>query len=223
MGYFPFYADISGRSCIIAGGGEIALRKAEKLTAFEPEITVIAPEISRRFDGLKVRRIERTFRDSDIDGAFMVIAATGDSELNRHISELCRAKKIPVNSVDDIENCSFIFPALVHKDDITIGISTGGSSPVMAKYLRRLIERELNGKLTETAKLLKKYRPEVEKRFDTETQRREVLEELLEICLGSENLPGSGEIEEILEKRYEDKNRYSQKCPCNGTDQNDTV
>ncbi len=199
MAYFPFYIDIKGRKCMIIGGGRVALRKAEKLLGFHCDITVVAPEICPELEELPVRKLHRAFQDSDLEGAFMAIAATEDSALNTHIAELCRVRNIHINSVDDIENCSFIFPALVHERDITVGISTGGTSPVFAKHLRMLIEDELNDHYLAIAELLKNYRPIVMCRFDSEKKRKEAMEALLDLCLLDDDLPDSEDIEKLLE------------------------
>jgi len=210
MGYFPFYMEIENKKCLIVGGGKTALRKTEKLIGFNPDITVIAPEICAELQKLPVRKVYRDFRDEDIKNAFMVITATDDRSLNRHVSELCKAEKIPVNSVDDMENCSFVFPALVHTHDITIGISTGGTSPTFAKFLRQIIEDEIDGHYLEIADTLKKFRPIVLKMFSTEEIRREAMEAILDFCLIDDKIPDDEEIHNLLEAIHENKNRYKE-------------
>ena len=92
MAYFPFFTDITGQKAIIAGGGETALRKAEILLSFGSNVTVVSPEFASGFDSLKrsnenLLLIKRKFVISDIDGAFMVVAATNDNTLNEQISK----------------------------------------------------------------------------------------------------------------------------------------
>ncbi|MBR2283669.1 MAG: bifunctional precorrin-2 dehydrogenase/sirohydrochlorin ferrochelatase [Ruminococcus sp.] len=200
MGYFPFFVDISGKKCLIAGGGRVALRKIERLLDYSPEITVVSPEICPEIAELSgIRIIRREFSDSDIDGAFMVIAATDDSALNAHIYQLCNDRNIPVNSVDDKEHCSFIFPALVHRGDITIGISTGGTSPLFAQFIRQTAEEWLDDYHLGIAKLLSAYRPVVRERFDTEKKRKEALNAIFDLCLTDDKLPDDEEIQQLLE------------------------
>ena len=108
MAFFPFFIDIADKKILIAGGGNVALRKAQKLLQYGADITVTAPEICaelERLDGVTL--IRRGFTDSDADGAFAVIAATDDRALNSHIYELCTRRNILVNTVDDPENCGF--------------------------------------------------------------------------------------------------------------------
>lgn len=139
MGYFPFFVDIKDKNCLIVGGGTIALRKIQSLLSFGPNIRVVAPVIDASIKSLEpqITLIERTFKPEDIDESFFVIAATDDSTVNKLISELCKNRKIPVNVVDQLEECSFLFPALVHKGDITVGITTAGKSPVLSSRIRR--------------------------------------------------------------------------------------
>jgi siroheme synthase-like protein len=190
MGFFPFFVEIKNKPCLIIGGGNVALRKITKLLPFEPEITVIAPEICsgiEMLDNIKICR--RAFEESDLDGVFMAIAATDDTKLNQRIYELCCEKNIPVNTVDDPEKCGFIFPALVHKDEISIGISTSGSSPVFARYLREQIELLLDEKMLETARIMGENRPLIKASSESSAERKAVAEELLKKCLESADLP----------------------------------
>ncbi|MBR1592496.1 MAG: bifunctional precorrin-2 dehydrogenase/sirohydrochlorin ferrochelatase [Ruminococcus sp.] len=199
MGYFPFFMDISGRKCVIAGGGTVAFGKIEKILPFGADITVIAPEICREITEMPVSLKLRDFIDSDIDGAFMAIAATNVSALNHHIFELCSEKNILCNSVDDIENCSFIFPALVSRNDITIGISSGGTSPTFAKYMKEKITDILDDRMLETAEILKRCRQYVISCFDTEIQRKNAMKKLLDFCIEGRSLPDDEMIIRFLE------------------------
>ena len=140
MAYFPFFVDLKGRNGLIAGGGTVALRKAEKLLEFGAQITAVAPKINSgflKYPGISI--IKREFSPDDLENTSFVIAATDNRELNRSIYELCRNRGIPVNTVDDKELCTFIFPSLVKRGELTIGISTGGASPTAAVFLKEKI------------------------------------------------------------------------------------
>ena len=200
MAFFPFFMDISAKKILIVGGGRVAFRKAEKLLPFGADITVVAPEICKDFSALRgIEQYRRKFSDSDIDGAFAVIAAANDSRLNRHIFELCSKRKILVNTVDDPENCGFYFPALVHEYDVTIGISTNGTAPAFSKYLRRRIGTVLDDTVLELGKLLARIRPVIKEMFCTEKQRAEVCEELIKYT-SEKRIPDEKETEQILER-----------------------
>ena len=201
MAYFPFFIDISGKKILIVGGGNVALRKAEKLLPFGADITVTAPEICGGFEKLEGVELHRkTFDESDADGAFAVIAATDDRELNSRIFRLCSERGILVNTVDDPENCGFYFPALVRAGNVTCGISTGGTSPIFARYIKERTADVLDEKTIAAGELLARYRPVIRQMYDSEEQRKNAAEKLLERCVGGGELPADDEISELLEK-----------------------
>lgn len=201
MGYFPFFVDIKQRRCVVVGGGTVAFRKIEKLLPFEPQITVIALEICSEIKDLRgIEIIRRDFADSDLDDAFMVVGATDDECLNSHIFDLCRQKNIPVNIVDDREKCGFIFPALVKKNDITIAITTSGTSPLYARFLRERIGDMLDSRQLSIAEILAAYRSVIRQRFDTEEKRKAAAEALLHFCLAKESMPSDESILALLEE-----------------------
>ena len=200
MAYFPFFIDIKDRKILIVGGGNVALRKAEKLLPFDAEITVVAPSICYEFSELPgVRLVWRNYRDSDLYNAFAVIAATNDRVLNSHIYELCTQLGILVNTVDDPENCGFYFPAIVKKNNVTVGISTGGKSPVFARYIKEKAETILDEKTLAAGKIIARYRPLIKQKYTTEEQRKNAANALLERCVKKPELPSESEITELLE------------------------
>lgn len=211
MAYFPFFIDLSGRKCLIVGGGKVAARKLKKLSGFGADITLVAPEICEEVHTEGAELIRRGFRDTDLDGAFLVIAATNDRQLNHRIYTLCTERGILVNTVDDIENCGFIFPALVHREDITVGISTGGKCPAMAKYLRRTIEEQVDEKLLSCAETLSRYRPVIKAMFVTERARAAAMGSLLYHLIKGGTPPD--DIMKLLEemKTVEDQDSNTQK------------
>lgn len=187
MAYFPFMIDIGGRQCLVAGGGRVAFHKVRILQDFGVEIRVVGTVICRELRKLveqsgssdsRIELCERPFRDSDLEGMELVVAATEDEALNLHISELCRQRNIPVNAVDMQEACSFIFPAMIRQGDLLIAVSTGGQSPAAAARVKREIRESLPeyyGKLIGT---LGEYREEIMTRIPA-AERKEVFERLL--------------------------------------------
>lgn len=179
MPYFPFFTDLSHKSGLVVGGGIVALRKVEKLIPFTSDLTVIAPEISpaiRKISGLTL--LERTYIPGDEEGNAFVIAATNDRAVNRLISERCQAQNIPVNVVDDAELCSFLFPALVQRGELTVGISTGGSSPTAAICLKEQINSFLPERFDEILDFLHAERDRMKAEFPTESGRHVLLRKL---------------------------------------------
>ena len=211
MAFFPFFIDIADKKILIAGGGNVALRKAQKLLQYGADITVTAPEICaelERLDGVTL--IRRGFTDSDADGAFAVIAATDDRALNSHIYELCTRRNILVNTVDDPENCGFYFPALVREGNVTIGISTGGTAPAFAKFVREKVEDELDSFTLGIGEILAEYRPRIKEMFVTEKQRAEAADAIIDLCLLDDVLPDDSDINDLLERiktAHENKDR----------------
>ncbi len=175
MGYFPFFVELSGSAGLIVGGGAVAVRKVEKLLPYGPRLTVVAPELNealRSIPGLQLER--RVFAPGDLEGMAFVIAATGDTETNHEVARLCRERSIPVNVVDDKQACTFLFPALVKRGELSVGISTGGSSPTAAVWLKEEIEELLPDGLEDILSWLESMRPEL-KAWVPESARRAAL------------------------------------------------
>lgn len=143
MGWFPFFVSLKGKRGLLAGGGRVALRKAEKLLEYGAQLKIVSPEFCGELltlDGVKLE--QRRFEDGDLEESLaFVIAATDDPQLNHHIAEMCKKKRIWVNVVDDPEFCTFFFPALIHHGPLSVGISTAGASPTAAVWLKKRIEK----------------------------------------------------------------------------------
>ena len=120
MGYFPFFVDVENQNCLVVGGGVVALRKIEKLLPFNPNITVVSPKIHKEILSIEnINIINRKFDFNDLKEKSFVITATDDKVLNKEIYNSCKENNIPVNTVDDKDNCSFIFPALAKNKGVT--------------------------------------------------------------------------------------------------------
>ena len=146
MSAFPMFVELDGKPCLVVGGGGVARRKAEALVSFGGKVTVVAPEVQEELKGNPgVTVMLRPFREEDLQqDFFLVIAASDDFEVNARVTEACQARRIPVNRADEGGQGGFLFPALVKKGDLTIGISTGGASPRAAGFFRRIIEAVLH-------------------------------------------------------------------------------
>lgn len=185
MAYFPFFVDIEGQRCLIVGGGVVACRKVEVLMDYGPDILVVSPEMAERMEQDrdaskgKVRLLYRDFVEGDLDGVDFVVAATADEGLNRRISLLCKARRIPVNVVDVKEECSFIFPSLIKDQDITVGISSGGSSPTITQYLKKAFQAAIPDGFGALARQLGAYRELVKSRVDSLPVRTAIFKEMV--------------------------------------------
>ena len=141
---FPIFIKLEGRSCLVVGAGEIAKAKIDSLLEAGARITVVAPDGEPEIQGLAVAgRIawqKRSYQASDLQGAFLVIAATSDTAVNDSVFIAARRLGILCNAVDDPPNCDFYFPAVVRRGDLQLAISTAGESPAFAQKLRRAFE-----------------------------------------------------------------------------------
>lgn len=186
MAFFPFFINLTGQEGLIVGGGVVALRKIEKLLPYGAKLTVCAPEFHPEILAIPGLTLYRgTFEPPMIAGKKFVIAATDDRELNRAISELCQAKNILVNVVDDRELCGFVFPALVKQGELSIGISTGGASPVAAAYLKKQIAQAIPDNFDAILTCLNDLRAPVKTAVQSEKQRAEFFAAAFAACIAA--------------------------------------
>jgi len=143
---FPMFVKLTGRRCLVVGGGPIAEGKVEDLLASEAVAVVIAPEVTEKItDWARERRLiwhAREFEPSDLEGSFLVIAATGVHAVNESVFREAEARGILCNAVDEPERCHFYYPAVVRRGPLQIAISTGGLSPSLASRLRQELEEQ---------------------------------------------------------------------------------
>ncbi|MGN0587791.1 MAG: bifunctional precorrin-2 dehydrogenase/sirohydrochlorin ferrochelatase [Oscillospiraceae bacterium] len=204
MGYFPFFEDIKDKKIAVIGGGKVACRKVRILAEHGAAITVTAPRVCEEIYGLaaqygSIKINVKPFSEDDLEGASAVISATSDNKVNLHIYQLCREKNIPVNTVDDPEKCTFIFPALVHKGNISVGISSSGTAPAFSAYLRRKIEELIDDKMLFCAEITAEIRPLVKEKFSSEEQRRNAVYAVINYIDAAEKIPDKSEIYKLLE------------------------
>lgn len=188
MGYFPFFVDVENQNCLVVGGGVVALRKIEKLLPFNPNITVVSPKVHKEILSIEnINIIKRKFDFNDLKEKSFVITATDDKVLNKEIYNFCKENNIPINTVDDKDNCSFIFPALAKNNGVTVAISTSGKSPLYAKYLRKKIENLIQDSES-IVDNLSKYREKIKNEISLEENRKVAFEKLLEYSLSNESI-----------------------------------
>lgn len=146
--YFPMFVDISDKKILVVGGGKIAARRVQTLLHFAGDITVVSPALCREMQNLLavakgVRILEREWSPEDLEHAQIVLAATDKKEINMQIVHLCSKRQILVNTADDKSMCDFYFPSIIRKEDIVIGIGSGGNSPAKVKKTRLMLEEAL--------------------------------------------------------------------------------
>jgi precorrin-2 dehydrogenase / sirohydrochlorin ferrochelatase len=165
MRYYPIYVNLHGKRCLVVGAGQVGRRKISTLAACgAAEILVIdlTPPDAACAESLSHPAVTfacRPYAPSDLDGRFLVIAATGDEAQNWAISRECAARGILCNIVDQPEKCSFIVPALYTQGDLTVAISTGGGSPALARKIRQGLGEFLGTEYGTLLLLMSRLRP----------------------------------------------------------------
>lgn len=184
MNTFPLFFKLEDRKVLIVGGGDVALRKADLLSRAGACITVLAPSISAEIQALlsdsKHQLIYDNYNKTYMTGARVIIAATDDETLNHQIHADASDLNIPVNVVDTPHLCDFIFPAIVDRNPIVIGISSNGKAPVLARLLRARLETLIPQGYGKLAKLAGEFRSEVKTKIPTLTGRRQFWERAFE-------------------------------------------
>ena len=177
--YYMACVDLRGRSVLVVGAGRVAVEKVHGLLDCEARVTVVAPRVLEELRRLPVRVVPRAFEASDVDGHVLVLAATDDREVNRAVSAAAAERATLCNVADDPELCSFILPALVRRDPIVVGVSTGGASPALAQRLRDDIGDLLRPEHAELARRLQALRPRARRELATYEARREYFARLV--------------------------------------------
>ena len=150
---FPMFVKLAGRSCVVVGGGTIAESKVESLLAADAAVVVVSPTLTAKLQHQhsigSLNWIPRRFDPIDLDGAFLVIAATSDDSVNELVFQEAESRGILCNAVDQPPRCHFYFPAVVRRGALQIAISTGGLSPSLARRLREEFEAEFGSEYEE--------------------------------------------------------------------------
>jgi precorrin-2 dehydrogenase / sirohydrochlorin ferrochelatase len=161
----PFYIaclKLEGRKCLVIGGGDIGLEKVEGLLACNGDVTLVAPDAIAPLRELaaegSIRWEERAYEPADLEGSFMAIAATDDTEVNIRVYEEAERRAMLVNVVDVPPLCNFILPAIIRTGPLAIAISTAGASPALAKRIRNQIAEEYGEPYARLAVMLNEVR-----------------------------------------------------------------
>ena len=199
MTLFPFFMNIKGAKGLIIGGGKHALEKIEKLLPYEPSLKVIAPEFLPQIASIKeIELCHREFEESDLnDFPAFVIAADNNIEENHKIASLCREKRIPVNVVDDKDYCDFVFPSLIARGNLSVGICTDGASPAAGVLLKKRFEKEIPDHMEEILDFLEEKRPEIKAKITDKKQRWAFYYQVAQLCMEKDRALTEKEWEEL--------------------------
>jgi precorrin-2 dehydrogenase / sirohydrochlorin ferrochelatase len=175
--------NLEGRSALVVGAGSVGLEKVNGLMACGAHVKVVAPEAHEDVDELSgVGAIElhrRAYRPSDLEGRFLVVAATSDTELNTRIYEDAEARSMLINVVDVPELCNFILPAILREGPLAVAISTSGASPALAKRMRNEAAAMFGPEYAELAFLLDEQREWAKLNLPTYAHRRDFFEDIV--------------------------------------------
>jgi precorrin-2 dehydrogenase/sirohydrochlorin ferrochelatase len=171
---------LSGRPCLVVGGGQVGLEKVEGLLACDGDVTLVAPdavpELAEHAREGSIRWERREFRESDLDGRFLVIAATSITDVNISAYEGAERRAMLCNVVDVPPLCNFILPAIVRTGPLAIAISTAGASPALAKRMKREIAETYGEPYARLAVLLNDVRGWAKATLPTYQDRKEFFE-----------------------------------------------
>ncbi len=184
MDFLPLFFKLTGKTCLVIGGGEVAVRKAGMLVSANAQVHVVAKAMTQSMTGF-IEKHGCTYRlgefvADDLDKMQLVIAATDNKALNETISQLANARNLPVNVVDNPDLCSFILPAIIDRSPVVVAVSSGGKSPVLARLIRARLETLIPSAYGELATLVGSYRERVKQKFATINQRRGFWESVLQ-------------------------------------------
>jgi len=179
---FPMMLDLSGRRCLVVGAGEVGEGKISGLLAGGASVVVVAPAATEQvLEWARNGKIEyrrKTYQPDDLEAAFLVVAATSDSELNHHVYAEARRRQVLCNVVDDPEHCDFFYPAIVRRGALQIAISTSGISPAFARSLRQTLEAQFGEEYAAWLEEAARRRQEILRTVSDPAERRRLLEEL---------------------------------------------
>lgn len=146
MQFFPINLDITGRLCVVIGGGQVAFRKVKALVGCNAKVKVISPVVLEAFTPLEaggaITVDRRGYEPGDLQDAFLVFAATDSGQVQEDVAQEAYERKILFNSADDPARCDFQIPAKVRHGDLLLTISTGGASPALSKCIREQLEQQ---------------------------------------------------------------------------------
>jgi len=168
MSYFPIVLEMTGRRCLVIGGGVIAERKIAGLLGVGAEVTVISPEVTPAIlnwsKNNSIQLTARCYQNGDLSGHELVFVATDDSDVNERVYQESKSYGVWVNAADDPAHCDFILPSVLRRGDLTVAVSSGGNSPALARLIREELELHFTAEYAMLAELAGEVRDEIRRR-----------------------------------------------------------
>lgn len=183
MRYYPVLLDVENKKALVVGGGQVAQRKAESLLEQGARVYVVSQEVTPELENLikdgKVVYLGKQFEEAQLEGIFLIIAATDDHYTNQKISRSARKRGILVNAVDQPEDCDFIIPSVLNRGDLVIAVSTSGKSPALSKRIRRELEGQFGREYASFLKLMGRVRSKVLSKRLSQKENSRIFHELV--------------------------------------------
>lgn len=208
-GYYPVILNLKGKTCVVIGGGKVAERKVASLVKADANVTLISPNLTkalqRRAAKKEIRFIKDCFKKKYIKGAFLVIGAVNNPEINCRIFKAAVKENLLVNTINSLEECNFLVPSTLEQGDLSISISTSGKSPALAKKIRENLEEQFGKAYKDLLSLMGKLRGEILSRFPDSKSRNKIFQalvesELLELFEKGQKRKAEKKAEEIINR-----------------------
>jgi len=166
--YYPILLNIQGKKCLVVGGGEVALRKAQMLVEHGANVEIVSPtfcpELNQLVKDGTIQAIHRDYETEDLNDVFLAVAATDDIKTNEKVATEARKIGILVNVVDKPDISDFIVPSYFRRGDIIVAVSTSGRSPALARKIRGELERDFKAEYAQLAVIANEVRNELKQR-----------------------------------------------------------
>jgi siroheme synthase-like protein len=166
--HYPVFLNITGKKCVLVGGGEVAFRKVKMLLECGGEVTVVGPKshpgLAKLSEEGAIHLVQRDYEAGDLKDAFLAVAGTNVKEINRRVADEAKKEGVLLNVVDDPEQSGYIVPSLFRRGDLTIAISTGGTSPALARKIRAKLEQEIGEEYASLLSLIGEVRSILKKK-----------------------------------------------------------
>ncbi|MBF0273845.1 MAG: bifunctional precorrin-2 dehydrogenase/sirohydrochlorin ferrochelatase [Nitrospinae bacterium] len=211
---YPAFINLSGKSCLVVGGGKVSERKVQSLLESKACVTLVSPEITESLKELhtsgKITYIPEKYSSPHIEGVFLVICATDIKEVNQTVFSDAREKNILVNVVDKPELCNFYVPSQLKRGDLSIAISTHGRSPALARKIRKELTAQFGDEYAQLLEILGSKREELMTRCNSTEKRGEILKkvvnsDVLEVLRSKGRKETEKYIEDIMSKNLEER------------------
>ena len=184
MKFYPVCLDISNKKCVVVGGGDVAERKVVRLLECGARVVLVGktmtPGLREMKDGGNMEHVPADYREEHIEDAFLVIGATDRDDVNQRIYRDSRDRGILVNIVDEPARCNFIVPAVFHREDLLVAVSTGGKSPALAGRLRADMEKEYGPEYGILLDIMGNLRERIIARGGTSAENKRIFESVLD-------------------------------------------